>query len=217
MNDIFQVVADFGAGQPFAPAPGVDDSLSAPFAFDRSVVFICVDVEAYERNRDRITEVGIATLDTRDLINIPPGTNGENWRSKIHARHFRIQENAHLVNGQFVAGCPGRFDWGTSEFVRAKDAPAKIAECFQPPFCARVGATIDGDLIDLYPKEPRSLIFLGHDTLGDIKYLQKLGFDPLTLPNLLETQDTAILFRVWKREQNPTKLGKILYEFGMLP
>ncbi|KAF1951969.1 hypothetical protein CC80DRAFT_495619 [Byssothecium circinans] len=182
-------------------------SLPAPFPFDKSVVFVCVDVESYERAHNKITEIGIATLDTRDLVGVAPGRDGEDWRPKIKARHFRIQDHAHLVNSEFVSGCPERFDFGESEWVKLVDAPTLVADCFKPPFC---GTAIAGS-----EYEQRNLIFLGHDTQGDIRYLQNLGFDATALPNMLESLDTASLYRVWRREQQTAKLGNILYDFDI--
>ncbi|CAI6329073.1 unnamed protein product [Periconia digitata] len=194
---------------PGIPA-AIDVTVPAPFPCDKSVIFICVDVESYEKAHHLITEVGIATLDTRDLSGIPPGNDGKNWRPLIRARHFRIQEYSHLVNSEYVSGCPDRFDFGRSEWVRLADAAAMTAECFKEPFCGTNWAgTSDMKL------EERNLIFLGHDAQGDIRYLQTLGFDAMALPNMLETQDTATMYRVWRRELNPTNLGRILYSFDI--
>ncbi|KAJ4348695.1 uncharacterized protein N0V89_010073 [Didymosphaeria variabile] len=200
---------------PSAPPtiPAVDVSRSAPFAYDRSVVFICVDVEAYEKGHRKITEVGMATLDTRDLIHVAPGKDGKAWRDLIQTRHFRVTEFAHLVNSEYVAGCPGSFFFGESEFVSLKDLPTSVAACFEPPFCAKPGETPHADNIERGDR--RNLIFLGHDTLTDVKYLQDIGFDPLVLPNLLEAQDSASLFRVWQREDQTTKLARILEKFDI--
>jgi hypothetical protein len=207
------------AGQSPTVPDSIDPSLPAPFAFDSSVVFVCVDVESYERAHNKITEVGVATLDTRDLAGVAPGLDGANWRSKIRARHFRITDHRHLVNSEFVSGCPDRFDFGQSTFVKLAEAPARIAECFESPFAAQPDHDGDEDLPNTAnitdSGEQRKLILLGHDTLSDTKYLQQLGFDPLTLPNLIETQDTATMYRVWRREQQPTKLGNILYDFDI--
>ncbi|KAG9599205.1 hypothetical protein KCV01_g8399, partial [Aureobasidium melanogenum] len=46
---------------------------------DLDVIYIAVDVESYERNHNIITEIGFATLDTRDLKGIPPGEAGKEW------------------------------------------------------------------------------------------------------------------------------------------
>lgn len=182
------------------------------------MVFVCVDVESYERAHHLITEVGIATLDTRDLVNTPPGPDGEKWRPLIRTRHFRIKEHAHLVNSAFVQGCPDRFYFGESTMVSLAEAPVHVAACFSPPFGAHPSNTVDS-VVDLIKgvdlNEQRNLIFLGHDTLGDVKYLQNLGFDPMKVDNLLEALDTAVLYRVWRRELNATGLGRILHGFDI--
>lgn len=157
-------------------------------------------------------------MDTQELVGIPPGQDGENWRGLIRARHFRIKEHAHLVNHEFVAGNPERFNFGISTFVPLVDAPAHVAACFSPPFGAHqptsaedIAELMNG--VDLNGK--RNIIFLGHDTLGDVRYLQNLGFDPMKVENLLEALDTAVMYRVWRREQQPTSLSRILYEFDI--
>ncbi|KAF1344164.1 hypothetical protein BDV97DRAFT_403110 [Delphinella strobiligena] len=180
---------------------------NAPFPFDGDVIFIAVDAEAWERNHNIVTEIGFATLDTRDLHNIPPGKNGENWRNKIRARHFRIQEFMHLVNHEFVQGCADRFDFGTSEFISQQDSPRVVADCFKPPYSASDSDQITNSDI----AECRNIVFLGHDTQQDVQYLQKIGYDINNLSNLLEFQDTASMYRVFSQEPNPRNLGHVLY------
>ncbi|KAF2464640.1 uncharacterized protein BDR25DRAFT_95977 [Lindgomyces ingoldianus] len=196
----------------------INASLPVPFPFEKDVVIVSVDVESYERDHNKITEVGIATLDTRDLNGVAPGKDGEAWRSKIRARHLRIYEHRHLNNVEFVSGCAGNFEFGDSEFVRLDEVSEVIATCFKPPFCNhRKENDSEKSIAELMQKidlsEQRNLIFLGHDPTGDIRYLNQLGFKAMDLPNMLETLDTASLYRVWKREPNPTKLGNILYDF----
>jgi uncharacterized membrane protein YgcG len=198
---------------PLSPtkSPAVDPSMPAPFPFDQSVVFVCVDVESYERAHNKITEVGVATLDTRDLVGVAPGVNGEAWRAKIRAHHFRINEYRHLVNSDFVTGHPDGFYFGQSTFIPLKEAADHVAACFHAPFGA-----LDGEYPSHYdPNEKRNIIFLGHDTLGDVRYLQQLGYDPIKVENILEAMDTATMYRVWQREQQPTSLGKILLYFNI--
>jgi hypothetical protein len=151
-------------------------------------------------------------------MGVPPGRDGENWRILIRARHFRIKEHAHLVNSEFVNGYPEGFDFGTSTVVSLADAPAHVASCFAPPFGAHHSNGVD-NITDFLKgidfSEKRNIIFLGHDTLGDVRYLQTLGYDPLKVDNLLEALDTAVMYRVWRRELNPTSLGRILYDFDI--
>ncbi|KAL1796080.1 hypothetical protein ACET3X_006304 [Alternaria dauci] len=197
---------------PSTKSPAIDPSMPAPFPFDQDVVFVCVDVESYERAHHKITEVGVATLDTRELVGVPPGENGAEWRNKIRARHFRINEYKHLRNSDFVTGHPDGFDFGESTFVPLKDAADHVAACFHAPFGAQDG----DDFPSQYdPTEKRNIIFLGHDTLGDVRYLQQLGYDPMKVEHILEAMDTATMYKVWNRDPQPTSLGKILLAFDI--
>jgi hypothetical protein len=146
-------------------------------------------------------------------MNVAPGKDGANWRPLIRSRHFRVTEYTHLVNTEYVAGCPGSFFFGESEFVPLKDLATSVAACFAPPFCASPGGSPPAG--DVERGDKRNLIFLGHNTITDIKYLQDIGFDPLALSNILEAQDSASLFRVWQRQEQTTKLAKILEKFDI--
>jgi hypothetical protein len=175
-------------------------------------VFVCIDVEAYERSNKIITEIGVATLDTRDLVGVAPGIAGKDWQQKIRARHFRIKENKIYRNGEFVADAADQFEYGDSEFVSIKDAPAVIASCFKYPFSKadEEGAEAPED------EEKRNIIFVAHDVNTDIQFLRQVGYDPLNLSNLLETIDTASLYRAHKRDPNAKSVGSILYDFNFI-
>lgn len=84
----------------------------APYILDSTVRFVCVDVEAYERDANVITEIGLAVLDSEDIMDMPTGKDGENWFSEIKAFHLRISEYSSLVNSEFVRGCPDSFNFG---------------------------------------------------------------------------------------------------------
>jgi len=100
------------AGAMLQPSADFDPERLAPYDQEGSVVFISVDVEAYERPPGQITEIGIATLDTEDIKNLIPGKGGAEWLNKIRTRHFRIEEHKHLNNTEFVSGCADRFEFG---------------------------------------------------------------------------------------------------------
>jgi hypothetical protein len=95
----------------------IDVDRPAAYPCDSDVIIISIDVEAYERAPGIITEVGVSTLDTRDLKGTAPGKHGENWQQFVRARHFRVLEYKSYVNKDFVAGCPEKFDFGISEWV----------------------------------------------------------------------------------------------------
>ena len=209
---------------------------SALYPFHHSVIFICVDIEAYEKNQRQITEIGISTLDTNDLVNTPPGEGGSEWMKKIRARHFRIKEYAHLTNSKYVSGCPDKFveEFGTSEWISSFNAPQIVASCFRHPFSApgeytpfpADGRTIgrygyDQRLLSQYlqplndSQQKRNIILVGHEVKSDITYLQTIGYDVTTLPNLVEAIDTINLFKAMKHEQYTPSLGAVLLELGL--
>lgn len=96
-----------------ADKPSVLD-LSQPIvkAPEGSVIFVAIDIEAWEQNHDLITEVGIAILDTTEIQNAAPGDGGQNWFSHIHARHIRVKENSWATNSRYVHGCAEHFGFG---------------------------------------------------------------------------------------------------------
>ena len=208
-------------------------TLPAPYPFYNNVIFVCVDVECYERDRKKITEVGISTLDVLDLVGTSPGEGGQDWMKKIRARHFRIAEYAHINNTEFITGCADKFEerFGTSEWISIHEAPQVIASCFRHPFSAPgqyLPYPADARLVGRYgcgseflppinDKAPkRNIILVGHDIDTDIQYLRNIGYDVSNLSNLLEAIDTIDLYRAMKHGQSPSKLGSVLLDLELI-
>jgi len=190
----------------------------APYPSDMDVVFISIDIESYERNHSLVTEIGVSTLDTRDIARMPPGIGASEWRNLIRARHFRITEHAHLNNTEFVHGCADKFGQGKSEFISIQHAPATVASCFKEPF-SKPQVTAEDKLEATHnfehQSEKRNIIFVGHNPGADIGYLKQMGYDMTTLSNLVEVMDTALLHRCLTQEINPRSLGGILADLDI--
>ena len=92
----------------------VDLDLSRPMAKEpeSSVLFVAIDIEAWEQDQSLITEVGIAMLDTAEAQDIAPGEGGQNWSQLIEARHIRVKENSWATNSRYVRGCADHFSFG---------------------------------------------------------------------------------------------------------
>ncbi|TIA51509.1 hypothetical protein D6C77_08836 [Aureobasidium pullulans] len=173
---------------------------------DLDIIYIAVDCESWERNHNIITEIGFATLDTRDLKDVHHGEGGKDWHKFVRGRHFRINEYKHYTNSEFVRGCPDRFEFGESEFVDLADAPRMIATCFKHPYSAKNV----GDVAEEH-QEKRNIVFVGHDTKQDVAYLRRLGYDPSNLSNLIDFQDTAAMWRAITGEQSTRGLSHVLF------
>lgn len=198
----------------------LDDLVSSKKSIlDLSVVLIAVDLEACEQNHNAITEIGISVLDTIDLIGIPAGDKGVHWKKKIRSKHFRIDEYRNYRHQIWLSGNPDGFEpeFGTSEFISLKEAPSIVAECFRldvPKWPVPLDRHQVGCL-SLHPSGKRNIVLVGHDIEHDIKYLQKLGYNPKNLPNLIDIVDTATLYKAWKHESQKKSLKGILSEFDI--
>jgi hypothetical protein len=189
----------------------VNADAPAPHPFDNDVIFISVDVEAWEDPPNPITEVGVATLDTRDLHQQAPGTNGEAWQKRIRARHFRIDEHKSKCNHKYVDGCPDKFEFNNhqSTFVPDAHISKTVSDCFTPPY--------GNDFPDVkYTLEKRNVVLVGHDINQDINYLRKIGISLANFSCIIDTVDTASLFRVYMHDPNSRSLGHILAEFDLM-
>ncbi|KAH9810760.1 hypothetical protein Tdes44962_MAKER05991 [Teratosphaeria destructans] len=69
---------------------------TAPIA---APVFICIDCEAFEHDHSKVTEVGVAVLDCRDVIGLDPHDQ-QQWFNKMKHAHFRPVEYAKLLNSE---------------------------------------------------------------------------------------------------------------------
>ncbi|KAE8145641.1 hypothetical protein BDV25DRAFT_133615 [Aspergillus avenaceus] len=180
-----------------------------PYSFWKEPIFICIDVESNERFHDQITEVGISVLDTLDLVGVAPGEAGSGWVAQIKSRHLRVEEYRNHVNRDFVHGCPGNFEFGTSDWVLAAELAFAVQDSFQA--IRRP---------DREPEELRNLILVGHSIHCDIQSLRKIGVrleqkPPGTL-GFVDQVDTAEFFRIIHNELNTRSLGAILEKCNMI-
>lgn len=203
-----------------AHPPPIDPSQPPPYPVDDAPVLISIDVESYERDPRKITEVGISTLDTLDLVGVAPNAFGSAWREKIRSRHFRIIENSHLENSEFVRGAAADFRFGKSEFIRLHEAPEIVATCFRTPFSAPEGHVSHESNGEDAAKEKRKIVLVGHDFANDIRYMRNLGYDVKNLSNLSRQSpilDTQALYRSITGDKDPSKLSKILEDVDIAP
>jgi hypothetical protein len=232
--------------------PRIDVESPMPYNFEEAVVFVCLDVEVWEKDHHSITEVGVSTLDTLDLIGEAPGKNANNWQSKILRQHFRIAEHAHLVNKKYVSGCPENFDFGESEWISMRDAPAILTACLSPtsrlPSQRRSAhyALPDQAASGHELPKARNVILVGHDLNSDINYIcnvwpqldsllhrkppsaaqsiqtdlpqptQEMDNLTDTQSSVIDTLDTANMYRVLTRDSNPRQLAILLAAFDIV-
>ncbi|KAF2091367.1 hypothetical protein K490DRAFT_31204, partial [Saccharata proteae CBS 121410] len=152
---------------------------------DEDVIFIALDLEAWEFDHRIITEVGIATLDTRDLTSADP-SDPNSFLRHVKASHFIIKNHEKHVNRKFVRGCPRMFHFGTSKKVLLHQMV---------------------DHLDAAFITARKMVLVGHDLKGDIKYLNDLNFSPTAARTVVAQLDTQ---KIANEMFLPSALGKLL-------
>ncbi|KUI65380.1 hypothetical protein VM1G_00749 [Cytospora mali] len=173
----------------------IDVNNAVPFENEGNVVFICVDVETYEKSPRLVTELGFAILDTQDLVGLPPGDGAQHWFDLIRARHLRIKEYSYMKNTEYVMGCPESFVFGTSELVPL-DKVLKVTKEIMSP--------------KLPSGELRKVVLVGHDISQDIALLESIDFDVYEMSNLLEVVDNQKIHQHRHRFYNGQGLGAVL-------
>lgn len=210
--------------------PPFNPTEKAQFPFEKLPIFICVDIEWNERSQSQITEIGVSTLDTAELVNTPPGEGGHNWMDKIRTRHFRIEEHAHVVNSSYIRGCPDNFEFGDSEFIPFESIAVTVGSCFVYPYSAFESQ-------QSMPMDKRNLILVGHDVDSDMRILYDLCLEnvfdqpnngmprnsrfqkdiqPKLNSNFIDIVDTCVLYRVLKRSIDSASLARILVSLDMV-
>lgn len=201
---------------PKAPASNINVSEPAAHLCESDVIIIAIDVEAYERAQGVITEVGVSTLDTRDLQGTAPGKNGQDWQQFVRARHFRVIEHQSYVNRDFVAGCEDNFDYGQSEWVPLRKMPSVLTQCFHEPFSKSAHTSSAQTPVEEDPDQKRNIVLLGHDIGQDIQYCHKLGFSVQGRGNMINTIDTKAMYQAYTRDTSPRSLSNIMNDFDFI-
>lgn len=133
--------------------------------FSRESVLFCVDIEAWERNTDVITEIGVSIYDPRhqELALTP----------NIKTYHISISENRHVKNGQFVPEHSQNFSGASTHVLTLNEARWLLQ-----------------GLVDHYFDEslPIHCSLVGHDLNGDLKWLARLGVRIRANVRKLDTQ-----------------------------
>ncbi|KAI6850014.1 hypothetical protein KC327_g3580 [Hortaea werneckii] len=140
-------------------------------------IFVCIDCEAFEHNHSKITEIGVAVLDTRETAHLHPSFDPlPAWFDKIKYAHYRPVEYARLQNKTFIQGCPEQFNFGPSTWVHLADMRRILQNIFADP--TQLARAADFTITTLSPTPaPRNVIFVAHGAGNDTAYLRHLSFD----------------------------------------
>ena len=174
-------------------------------------VFVCIDCEAYERDQSKITEIGVAVLDTENIGGLPPGDNAENWLSNMEYAHYRPIQHAKFLNRRYVKGREDFFNFGTTTWIDLADCGKVLSRVFMDPSRVHEAANFNVKIRD----QGRNVIFVGHGLKNDKDYLKKVGFSLTEAKSLVRGMDTQSLGGGTQKSQ--LALRRLLLSLGLHP
>lgn len=128
---------------------------------------VAVDVEAWERNPNKITEIGLAVYDPDRQWNL--------IMPRIRTLHILVKENKNKTNGKYVPNNKLRFNGGTSYEMLTAELKCLLNE-----------------ILTHYLNKCNGVL-VGHNIGGDIKWLANHG---VKLVQNIETVDTEKMHRI---------------------
>lgn len=203
------------------------------------VIFLAIDVSRStttmlrQGKKKKITEIGISTLATSDLV--LGRARGEEaclmeWAKKIRTRNFRIREWSNVQETDLVLGYGDNLkkELGNSEWISVHSAPKLIASCFG--YTASPSA-LDGSSVDIsaanisstgvvFPEEGGegekcNIIVVGYRVEKKISELRDIiGFDVTKLGNVITKKaiDVLDMFRALQQDPKTHTLHSLFQE-----
>lgn len=159
--------------------------------YTRESILFCIDLEEWEHDTSRITEVGVSIYDPRGqhLAIVP----------NIQTFHFMVAENSHLKNGKYVPDHSSNFSGQVSYLLPQKSVCTEVTKLINRFFlekdcpCVLVGHNIKGDIKGLnkiHIKFPCGTMVLDTQTLYSWSY----GISGASLKNALVTINQPFAF-----------------------
>ncbi|KAF2638631.1 hypothetical protein P280DRAFT_369115, partial [Massarina eburnea CBS 473.64] len=161
-------------------------------------VMIGLDMEWWENDKTKITELGISKLASFS------SSKGEPLYAlrDMTVHHIRLMENAHLVN-EMCASHPDKFGFGQTRFQTVDEGRELLEQSF------------------LHKREDgkyRPVLFLGHAIDNDIEAMkQSMGVDVEKQDVIILVLDTQVMAREMKiSDHHLMGLKDILDNFGVI-
>ncbi|CAK9441436.1 uncharacterized protein LODBEIA_P53040 [Lodderomyces beijingensis] len=203
ISSLLQTIVDsYAAAQetewkknPYISRTGTRNALLSTIrdVFTRSAILFSLDVEAWERDANVVTEIGLAIYDpTRGLSR---GLHGAVFEitPTIKQLHIRIKEHCDLTNGAYVPNHVDKFNGGTTLLLSKYEAAVFLQSMIDYFFDEEEKE--EGEAVDVNCKNKRhkNTYLVGHDIQGDVKWLSNMGIE---FPAKYSCIDTMKLMRI---------------------
>lgn len=174
-------------------------------ACNEDPVLVCIDCEAWEEDHSKITELGIAVLDPRDLVGLDPSLYATQWTAKVGAVHLRPLEYASLVNRKYVKGREEFFNFGTTYWIDLDKSTIILERLFKMPTMLEAAITSSASTTSA----TRPIVLVAHDMRSDLRFMDQLGFSLSRAENVIRRIDTQTVAGATKK--NKIGLQRLLY------
>ncbi|KAI9091156.1 hypothetical protein DFS34DRAFT_584697 [Phlyctochytrium arcticum] len=98
-------------------------------------LFLALDVEAWEQDHSKITEIGWTLYDPRKPVD-----------SQMWARHFIVTENARRINSRYVPDHRHSFNFGVTRMLLLDQIVDLLLVDLKRADCVLIGHALKGDL-----------------------------------------------------------------------
>ncbi|KAL5604529.1 hypothetical protein BROUX41_002484 [Berkeleyomyces rouxiae] len=184
---------DPGSSAVKPPPVDLDDKPAIGSCERASPVLVSIDIETWEVNNSTITEIGFAVLDPQHLHGRAPQDRGVGWWPQVYARHLWVRECMHMVNREYVTGCPENFNFGETDII-SQDSKLELTRSF----------------LQEVLKNDRPLYVVGHDLKQDIEYLDNMGLMIESMATCVEFIDSREIYALFMNLPQGPSLGSIL-------
>jgi hypothetical protein len=180
-----------------------DSSLKPKLCLE-DVIFVSIDFEGgstcAREDKQTLTEIGIATLDTRDL-NDPAIVSTDTITSQQYYVGERYKSSAIWPQMFLPPMLSPTFLFGKHSNVSLAEGVRILKRLFY----------LDNEA----PEETRKVVLVGHGLDRDVKVMKRLGIDLEQAPCLLDIIDTSFLaMEVYGRSSQP-RLEELVKNLGM--
>ncbi|CUM47504.1 unnamed protein product [Debaryomyces tyrocola] len=135
----------------------------------RNKVLIAIDIEAWERNINKVTEIGIAVYDPNgQFYSILP---------TVQQFHILIREHEKMYNGRYCPNNKNNFMGGVSYTLELAESKKFVESVINKYSC----------------ESEEGIVLVGHHIEGDLKWLRSIG---VQLPHDAPIVDTARIHRL---------------------
>jgi hypothetical protein len=178
-------------------------------------IVVCIDTEHWTLNSDEMTELGVGTIATQDVLSLSRsqniGEHGENLMRQAQFYLFRLKEKVHLKTSNENSRGPLGNRFGQARFASFSEMRTILKnEFFVKPI---VG---EQSLVNYH----HPIIVLGHALGHDTDHLngKDLGFDVSTIGTIvryIDTQEIAKQCGVWRNTPDKIGLSKLVGKLGV--